>query len=152
LNAALAAVAARCRGRPTKYEPDFPLVVVELGRKGMSQIEIADVLDVDRSTIHRWRAKHPEFDEGMIDAIDRAQAYWERFHRNNALAGRELGSAFIFMMKNRFRDPDLGYRDRHEVKHEGTGFAAFLAAIEAGKVPLPPNPHGEPNDDEGTAQ
>jgi hypothetical protein len=104
-----------------------------LGSVGKSQIEIAWVLGVDADTVMNWKDRHPEFAVAMAHSVVCAQAWYERTHRDNLMSGRDLGAPFIFAMKNRFRDPDHGYDDRQQVDVKGDGFAAFVAAVHAGK-------------------
>ena len=143
LLAHLLAVAKDRGGRPTKYKSEFCGLVVEAGRLGKTKTQMARIIGVGRRTLERWETKHKEFAEAMGEAVSHAQGYWEDVYDENFLAGRDLGAPFIFMMKNRFKDPDHGYRDKHEVQHQGNGFLAFVAAVKAGEVPIIDDPLAE---------
>lgn len=116
----------RKRGRPTKYDPAFCDLVVEMGEKGKSKTQIASGLGVLTETMTEWAKRYPEFSAALKEAEQLSQTWWE----NQGQLGMFLGAkgfnatAFIFQMKNRFRHD---YSDKFEVKHDGT--AAFLACL-----------------------
>jgi hypothetical protein len=70
------------RGRPSKYQPEYCDRVIELGKQGMSIVEMACDIGVHRETLEKnWPAEHPEFSEAFARARDEAQAWWERIGR-----------------------------------------------------------------------
>jgi hypothetical protein len=71
-------------GRPTKYDPAFCEIAIELGRKGKSRESIAANLGVSWSTLLGWTESHPEFQEALENAKILEMDYWE-----------ELGSQHI---------------------------------------------------------
>lgn len=102
--------------RPTDYREEFCGRVIELGRKGKSKAQIAAALDVSRQTLDAWTKAHPEFLDAINAARDLAQAWWEDQGQTGLYAERFNATAFIFQMKNRFRDD---YADATAVKHSG---------------------------------
>lgn len=105
-------------GRPSKYKAEFCDIVIEKGAEGATLAEMADAIDIDRSTLNDWREQHPEFSRAVKRGLDKAQAWWERQGR---LATFGAGDGFnatswIFNMKNRFRDD---WRDKQDVEHSG---------------------------------
>lgn len=48
-------------GRPTKYDKKFNRQAEQLARLGATEQEIADFFVIDKATLTRWKAKHPEF-------------------------------------------------------------------------------------------
>jgi transposase-like protein len=53
---------ARKGGRPSKYDPDrHPFLVMCLAREGLTEVEMAQKLGIGKSTLTRWKQKHPEF-------------------------------------------------------------------------------------------
>ena len=71
-------------GRPTKYDPEYCKVAIDLGRKGKSRESIAANLNVSWNTLNIWAENHPEFFEALEHAKTLEQDYWE-----------ELGSQHI---------------------------------------------------------
>ena len=58
-------------GRPTKYDPEYCKVAIDLGRKGKSRESIAANLNVSWNTLNIWAENHPEFFEAL-EQIGRA--------------------------------------------------------------------------------
>ena len=105
-------------GRPTKYVPAMCDRVIALGAQGMGKAEMAVELGVAYSTFDLWQKDRPEFSEAVKEAVRQSQAWWERQGRL-ATFGKLDGfnaTAFIFQMKNRFRED---WRDRHDLAHMG---------------------------------
>jgi hypothetical protein len=71
-------------GRPTKYDPTFCEIAIELGRKGKSRESIAANLGIGWTTLNVWMESHPEFRDALDDAKVLEMDYWE-----------ELGSQHI---------------------------------------------------------
>jgi lambda repressor-like predicted transcriptional regulator len=70
-------------GRPSKYDPAYCERVIELGKRGMSVVEMACEIGVARSTLEEaWPKAHPEFSEAFARARDESQAWWERTGRD----------------------------------------------------------------------
>jgi len=52
-------------GRPTKFTKEIKVKVEKLSRRGFTDKEIAEIIDVNELTIHRWKLKHKEFSKSM---------------------------------------------------------------------------------------
>lgn len=52
-------------GRPTKYRPNFCKPARKLSELGATEIEIAEYLDVNHSTLNTWMNEHPEFHKAV---------------------------------------------------------------------------------------
>ena len=98
-------------GRPSKYDPSFCDLVIELGAQGKSKTQIAANLGIDRDTLTEWAKLHPEFSGAVKRAKQLAQAWWEDAGQMNMTRKGFNQVAFIFQMKNRFPDD---YKDKHE--------------------------------------
>lgn len=61
-------------GRPSKYDPSFPAQARKLCRLGLTDVEIADILDIAVSTLNNWKAEHPEFMEALKEGKSEADA------------------------------------------------------------------------------
>lgn len=105
-------------GRPSKYDPAFCEDVIEVGKGGGTLAEMADAIDIDRSTLNEWVAKHDEFSRAVKSGLDRAQAWWEKNGRIATFGGKEgfNATSFIFNMKNRFPDD---WKDQKQLEHSG---------------------------------
>lgn len=137
--------------RPTEYREEFCSRVIELGRRGKSKAQIAASLDVSRQTLDNWTQTHPEFLDAVKAARDLALAWWEDQGQAGLTAEKFNATAFIFQVKNRFRD-DYADRSSHELTGRNGGpieyanlsedeVNARIAALEAGDGE--PEPAGE---------
>lgn len=101
-------------GRPSKYKPEFCGRVIEMGKYGASFHEMALEMDIHIDTFIEWRKVHPEFSVAVNQARTSSQGWWEKIGRT-ATVGQVEGfnaTAFIFNMKNRFKDD---WRDKQEI-------------------------------------
>ena len=65
-------------GRPTKYDARFHIPWAKsLARKGLTIDEIADAMEVAKSTIYEWAKKHEEFSDALTRARSEADAMVE---------------------------------------------------------------------------
>jgi hypothetical protein len=53
------------QGRPTKFNEAMAEKAFKLARRGMTDLEIAEILDVNESTIYEWKNKHPDFSKAL---------------------------------------------------------------------------------------
>lgn len=111
-------------GRPTKYDSSMCQTVVELGALGKSKAQIARALGISMATFQLYQKKHEDFSIAVKDARDLALAWWEERGQEGVSEGKDFNAtAFIFQMKNRFRDD---YCDKTEVKHDASEAFANL--------------------------
>lgn len=103
-------------GRPSKYDPSYCELVVDLGAAGKSKAQIAAAIGVTRTTMDSWAEKFPEFLGALKAAKDLELAWWESAGQFNMVRQGFNATAFIFQMKNRFRDD---YRDVSVNEHTG---------------------------------
>jgi len=93
-------------GRPTKYDPSYCQIAIELGRQGKSRESIAANLNVSWNTLNLWADAHPEFMEALNNAKTLEQDYWEDLglryiveapggsKLNSAVWGRSMAARF----------------------------------------------------------
>ena len=91
-----------CRGRPSKYDPAYRDIVIAMGRRGKSRIQMAAALRVNRDTLSEWAKVHPEFKEAMDFALTCAQAWWEELGEANLHSRAFNKRLWILTMKRRF--------------------------------------------------
>lgn len=104
--------------RPTKYDPSKNEAVIELMSEGASIVEVAAMLEVNRSTIYEWVENNPEFSNTIKKGFELCQAWWERNGRKN-LTNKDFNYTGWYMnMKNRFRDD---WKDKQEHDHTTKG-------------------------------
>lgn len=116
-------------GRPTKYREEFCERVIALGAEGKSKAQSAAALGVTYDTWNDWEKRHPAFFQAAKCARGLALAWWENRGQRGVGEGKEFNSvAFIFQMKNRFRDD---YSDRSEQVHKLDATEAFLQCVQA---------------------
>ena len=112
-------------GRPTSYKPQYCAHVIELGKQGKSQAQIARDLDVPKSTLNGWGLKHDEFSVALARAKTYEQAYWEDIGEKALFADRFQQQVYSISMRARFKDdytdPKMGHGDGNTfiVKIEG---------------------------------
>lgn len=104
------------RGRPSLYDPEFCDLVLDLGAEGKSKAQIAARLGINRDTLNEWTKKHPEFSVAVKNAQELALAWWEDAGQVNMARQGFNATAYIFQMKNRFRED---YRDVTNLEHTG---------------------------------
>lgn len=128
-------------GRPTKFTPGNKIKAEKLCRRGFTDKEIAEIIDINESTIHRWKLKQPGFSESLNlwkqDANHNIErSLYERAHGYSHAATKaqwiqdENGgrweyadlikhyppdpTSMIFWLKNRCPEK---WRDKTEVRH-----------------------------------
>lgn len=120
-------------GRPSKYDPAFCDLVIELGEQGKSLAQMASRIGVLRETMMEWAKVHPEFSDSIKIAMQLAQSWWEEQGQIGLGMGKDFNAtAFIFQMKNRFR---ADYTEKVEVKHDGSiAFSNLWQLVGQGKA------------------
>lgn len=79
--------------RPSTYDPSFCDQVIELGKLGMSVVEMAAHIGVSRNTLEtNWPEQHPEFLEALTHARECSQAWWESMGRVNLVMAPQSGN------------------------------------------------------------
>lgn len=80
-------------GRPSEYRAEYCERVIELGRLGMSVVEMASEIGVSRNTLETsWTAAHPEFMEALEIARECSQSWWESMGRTNLIMNKDAGT------------------------------------------------------------
>lgn len=74
-------------GRPTKYNAKLHIPLAEAyGRLGMTDVEIAEKLNISKATLNNWKTTHPEF----LDSLNYGKEHKDDLVEN-ALLRRALG-------------------------------------------------------------
>jgi hypothetical protein len=76
-------------GAPTVYKPEFAMVAKAMAKLGATDFEIAEELGVNTTTLWRWRSKHAEFCNALMEGKD---AFDDRIERS--LAQKAAGYTF----------------------------------------------------------
>lgn len=135
-------------GRPTKYKAEFARVAKKLCELAATDMEIADALGINLTTLYAWRARHVEFSNSLKvgktiaderverSLFERATGYTFESEKIFNAQGVPLKvpyrehvppdvTAQIFWLKNRQKER---WRDKSEVEHSGTvGLADRIA-------------------------
>jgi hypothetical protein len=143
-------------GRPHKYPRALEdrrammSTVIECGRHGFSECEIAEAIDVNRVTMKGWaNSNHPSHVPEFAEALDRAkhasQAWWERQARKGGI-GAEAGQINAQVWKHvtacRFRQD---YAERPVAYAPGKGGPSARVVINYIKAaPTPQQLHSTP--------
>lgn len=107
-------------GRPTKYHPDMCEKVIEWGRQGKSRTWIAGELGLDRRTLYRWEADHPDFCLALARAKVLEQQWWEDAGQDGMLKQGFGQSVWSRSMAARFPD-DWRESTKNETELTGKG-------------------------------
>lgn len=108
-------------GRPTDYRPEYCERVIELGRLGMSVVEMAADIGVARNTLEQlWPAANPEFLQALTHARECSQAWWESMGRTNLIIPPQTGQfqASVWSRSMAARFPK-DWREKNETAHTG---------------------------------
>ena len=139
-------------GRPTSFRPEYIAIAKKACETGMTDVEIADLLEVHISTLYRWKNDFPEFcdvlksgkelaDERVVRSLyQRATGYRQKAVKIFMPAGKDDPvyaeyveavpadtTAAIFWLKN--RKPEE-WRDK--VVQEHTGDLSLFDRLERG--------------------
>ena len=121
-------------GRPSKYKPAYCQQVIELGKEGKSQVQIACELNVDPKSLRDWAEAHEEFSLALTRAKAFEQAWWEDMGMKGLIADKFNANVWKKSMEARFRDT---YTERREIEHDATDkFAQFLTGIDGNSSSL----------------
>ena len=120
-------------GRPSEYKQEFNQIALDLMEQGASIVEVCAEIGIDRVTLYDWiniesdRYK-PEFSNTIKLGKQRCQAWWEKKGRDYLIEESEMNvhtgtskskrlntTAWIFNMKNRFKD-DWSDTQKQEVE------------------------------------
>ena len=107
-------------GRPTKYDPKYCDLVIELGKQGKSRAQMFAETGVPYSTFQAWEHGQPEFQAAMKEARALALAYWEDLahnHMQEAPGGVRLNTG-LWSRSMAARFP-VEYRDNAKVELVG---------------------------------
>ena len=116
----------RAIGRPTKYDPKFCQLVIDVGELGGSIAEMAYEVGVCRNTLKTWQKEYPDFLTAMTRAELASQVWWERAGRDGMTADKFNSSVWSRSMAARFPDD---WREKQEVEHRGE-FAVNHKAVD----------------------
>lgn len=103
------------RGRPTKYEPEFPEMLVDHMAQGYSFESFGAIADCCADSLYEWKKVHPNFS----DAHKKGKLLRLRFYEELGLDGvkgeREKfnAAAWIFTMKAQFNQ--FGWKEKKEI-------------------------------------
>lgn len=151
-------VEKKSEGRPSKYQPQFPLQALKLCRLGATDPELANFFEVAISTISKWKLDYPEFSEALkkgktlADAevadklFKRATGYSHKaikmFTHMGEIVSKEYieryppdTTACIFWLKNR---QSAKWRDKQDPGDEGDDPApvqVIVQVIDGSKKP-----------------
>lgn len=134
-------------GRPTKYRAEFAALAEKFCKLGATDAELAEMLEVAESTVHKWKLDHPEFSESIKrgKVVADAEVASKLFHRATGYEHPDTHvsnfqgavtltplvkhyapdpTAAIFWLKNR---QPAKWRDKQE--HEHTGLVQFEKVV-----------------------
>ena len=122
-------------GRPSKYDPAFCEVAIELGKVGKSTEAIGATLLVGTATLYRWRDEFPEFREALELAKDLELLWWENMAQEN-LINTYQGDSLNASVWSRSMAARFPKKYRESTKQEITGAdgASLLAGIQVSFV------------------
>jgi hypothetical protein len=94
-------------GRPTKYDPSFCKIAIDLMSEGRTKLSVACKLDISLNCLYEWTERHSDFSEAIKKGEALSRDWWEDHAREN-LHNPEFNNTLWYMsMKNRH-----GYADK----------------------------------------
>ncbi len=110
----------RAHGRPTKYKPEYCDKVIELGRMGCNQTQMAVNLEINEDTLYEWIKVHPDFSEALTRAREESHNWWLITGKSGLTYQTQHGprvdySGYNFLMQSMFPDK---YRQNHVPESE----------------------------------
>lgn len=96
-------------GRPTDYREQYAeMAFVACSEGGFTDVKLAKLFKVSKSTINTWKKEHPKF----LDSIQKGREDWDTVKIERALIKLALGSRFTETTKEPGKvvtvDPDTG--------------------------------------------
>lgn len=91
-------------GRPTEYKEEYCEKVIEYMTQGDSKTAVAARLGIAKDTLYEWAKIHKEFSDAIKEGLSLSQLFWEDLGKELVLQGQGNATAWIFNMKNRFRE------------------------------------------------
>jgi transposase-like protein len=125
------------KGRPTKYREEFNEVAKKMCIQGLTDVQLAEALEVNPDTIYEWKKNYPKFAESLKEGkaiyddqlVERAllksatgfKRIVEKIDKDGCVheVQEELApnpTSLIFWLKNR---QPAKWRDKQEVEHSG---------------------------------
>jgi hypothetical protein len=123
LNPPERAEAKRPPWRPSKYNPDFCELVVDLGRQGKSKEVMAVRCGVIPETLENWAKTYPDFFEALTYAQACEQEWWEEAGQTLMALPNFSAAAWSRSMSARFPKK---WREQKQVDH---GLSSDLNAL-----------------------
>jgi transposase len=102
-------------GRPTDFKDEYCELLVQHMKEGYSFESFAGLVGVTRKTIYNW-LEIPEFLHAKERGFEVSRLTWEKIGKTITVHGEGNATAFIFNMKNRFRED---WNDKKEIEHSG---------------------------------
>jgi hypothetical protein len=95
-------------GRPSKYDTSYCAVVIELGKLGKSQDQMAAHLGISYKTLDNWKNEQEEFLQALEIANTLALNWWETLQQHKAIEGgggeATMGRAMSARFPHRYRE------------------------------------------------
>lgn len=121
-------------GRPTKYDPSYCDLAIELGKQGKSTEVIACHIGVVHQTLLNWSNEHPEFLEAITLAKQHELLWWENAGQQYLTTTGFSASAWSRSMAARF---PAKWREKTQVDHGiSDGLAALLRDLDGNSASL----------------
>jgi hypothetical protein len=73
-------------GRPTKYDPSYNQIALDLFKEGASKVEVAARFMVLRGTLDEWAKHNPAFSDTLKIGMELSQGWWENQGRTSLKA------------------------------------------------------------------
>jgi hypothetical protein len=115
------ALGNRGGGRKTAYSPRMAVVARKCCERGMTDIEVADMLGIGLATLYRWKAEHPAFSRGF--KLGKAEAD-DRVERS--LYSRAIGYDYVAEKPVMTRDGQKTMRYRAHIPPDTAAAVWYL--------------------------
>jgi hypothetical protein len=82
-------------GRPTLYNEEMALKILELALKGKTDLQICKAVKIAPATLYAWKDEHPDFSEALKKAKDVSDDAVEATLRQRALGYKHKAIKFF---------------------------------------------------------
>lgn len=112
-------------GRPTKYREDFCDKVIELGKAGKTQVQIASELDICEDSLYEYMKKFPKFSEAIKKASQFCEAFMLNLMQHNLVDSNINTAGWMIIMRNKF-----GYHNKQYDQQKDNASIRKLVSVD----------------------
>ena len=116
---------------PTKYKPAMCQVVLNIMAQGRSKKRVAVELQINETTLHRWRNDHPEFGEALAVGTLLCQVAWEQMCLDETcgVPGVNVSTGGVMAMRNMLKWDTRDKEEKQDIVAEAAAILKLGASL-----------------------